>query len=114
MDQIERADIEGRGNANLAAERCHPFDEVEARPAEIKASVDMRRLDGDEPARVDRLGEAHEEAHGESGAGAMVAAEKFAIERGKFERHWARRSGGRLEGQRALRLCCRENAWFRH
>ena len=90
MDEIERADVEGRWNANLTAERCHPFDEVEARPAEVEASVDMRRLDGDQAPRVDRLGEADDEAHGEGGAGAMVAAEKFAIERGEFESHRAK------------------------
>jgi hypothetical protein len=40
----------------------------------IKAAVDMRRLDVDERAGVDRFGESDKEAHGEGGAPAVLAA----------------------------------------
>jgi hypothetical protein len=53
----------------------------------------MRRPDVDERARTDRFGEAHEETHGESRAGAVLAGQEFAIERGKIESHWRRRYG---------------------
>jgi hypothetical protein len=80
MDQVDRADVEGRGHANLAAEVDHPFGEIEARSPMIETAVDMRRLDVDERARAGRLREAHEEPHGERRSGAMHAADKFAIE----------------------------------
>ena len=57
----------------------------------IETAVDMRRLDIDEGARVDRFGEAHEEPHREGRAAAVGAAQEFAIERGEVERHWRRR-----------------------
>ena len=73
MDQIDRADVEGRGHANLAAELGQLQHEIEARAAEIEAAVDMRRLDIDEAARADRLGEAREEPHRERRSAAMGA-----------------------------------------
>jgi hypothetical protein len=87
MDQIDRADVEGCGHANLAAEVDHPFGEIEARSPMIEAAVDMRRLDVDERARVDRFREAHEEPHGERRSRAMHAADKFAIVWGEVESH---------------------------
>ena len=87
MDEIERADVEGRRHANLAAELGQLQHEIEARAAEIETAVDMRRLDVDEAARADRLGEAREEPHRESRAAAMRAGHEFAIERGEVERH---------------------------
>ena len=53
----------------------------------IKTAVDMRRLDVDEGARVDRFGEADKEPHSEGRAAAMGAAEEFAIEWGEVESH---------------------------
>ena len=93
MNEIDRADIEGCRHANLAAEFDHPFGEVEAGAPMIETAVDMRRLDVDEGARVDRFGEAHKEPHGEGRAAAMHAAQEFAIERGEIESHWRRRYG---------------------
>ena len=87
MDQIERADVEGRGHANLAAEIGQLKHEIKARAAEIETAVDMRRLDIDEAERADRLGETREEPHRERRAAAMGAAEEFVIERGEVERH---------------------------
>ena len=87
MDQVDRADVEGGRHANLAAEVDHAFGEVEARAPMIKTAVDMRRLDVDEGARVDGVGETHEKTHGEGRAGPMRAAEEFTIERGEVESH---------------------------
>ncbi len=87
MDQVDRADIERRRNADLAAEFDDPFGEVEAGASMIEAAIDMRRLDVDEGTRVDRFREAHEQPHGEGCARAMDAAQEFAIERGKVKGH---------------------------
>src|ERR1700689_2933117 len=54
MNQVDRADVEGCRHANPAAEFDHPFGEVEARAPMVKTAVDMRSLDVDEGARVDR------------------------------------------------------------
>ena len=83
MDQIDRADVEGRGHANLAAELGQLQHEIEARAAEIETAVDMRRLDIDEAGRADRLGEARDEPHRERRAAAVGAAHKFAISWGE-------------------------------
>ena len=87
MDQVEGADIEGRRHADLAAERAHSQDEIEARTAEIETAVDMRRLDIDEAGRANRLGEARKQPHRESRAAAVGAAHEFAVERREVERH---------------------------
>ena len=87
MDQVDRADIEACRNADLAAERDHPFGEIEARASVIEAAVDMRALDVEEGGRAHRFGEALKEAHGEGAALPMRAVEKFAIERGEVESH---------------------------
>ena len=87
MNEIDRADVEGCRHANLAAKFDHPFGEVEAGAPMIKTAVDMRRLDVDEGARVDRFGEAHKEPHGEGRARAVNAAQEFAIEWGEVESH---------------------------
>ena len=104
MNEIDRADVEGCRHANLAAEFDHPFGEIEAGAPVIETAVDMRRLDVDEGARVDRFGEAHKEPHGEGRAAAMRAAQEFAIERGEIDSHWRRRYGAAGGGgQCALR-----------
>ena len=54
----------------------------------IETAVDMRRLDVDEGGRADRFGKARKQAHGESCALPMRAAQKFAIERREVESHW--------------------------
>ena len=85
------------GTRTLPPRLDHPLGEIEARPPEIEAAVDMRGLDVDEAPRADRLGEAHEEPHRERRARAMRAGDKLAIERGEFEGHWGlryRRGGG--------------------
>ena len=87
MNQIERADVEGRGHANLAAELGQLQHEIEARAAEIETAVDMRRLDIDETGRADRLGEARDEPHRKRRAAAVRAGHEFAIERGEVGRH---------------------------
>ncbi len=87
MDQVDRADIEACRNADPAAERDHPFGEIEARAPVIETAVDMRRLDVEEGGRVDRFGEALKEAHGEGGALPMRAVQEFAIERGEVGSH---------------------------
>ena len=73
MDQVDRADVEGCRHADLAAKVDHPFGEIEARPPMIKTAVDVRRLDVEEGARVDRFGEAHKEPHGEGRASPVYA-----------------------------------------
>ena len=57
----------------------------------IKTAVDMRRLDVDEGARVDRLREAYKEPHGEGRARPVNAGQEFVIERGEVQSHWRRR-----------------------
>jgi len=80
MNEVDRADVEGCRHANLAAEFDHPFGEVEAGASMIETAIDMRRLDVDEGARVDRFGKAHKKPHGEGRAAAMLAVHEFAIE----------------------------------
>ena len=91
MNKVDRADVEGCRHANPAAEFDHPFNEIEAGAPMVETSVNMRRLDVDEGARVDRFGEAHEEPHGERRAPVVHARQKFAIERGEVQSHWRRR-----------------------
>ena len=121
MDQVDRADVEGGRHANLAAEVDHAFGEVEARAPMIKTAVDMRRLDVDEGARIDGVGETHEKTHGEGRARAMRAAEEFTIERGEVKSHsWATlrlsdrdrqmRAGAPMSRRVRSRLCQRKTA----
>jgi hypothetical protein len=98
MDEIERADVEARRHADLASERGHALDEIEARAAEIETAVDMRLLDGDEGARIDRLGEADQEPHGESRRPAVDAVGEFAVEVGQFEGHRGQATGATFGG----------------
>ncbi len=44
VDEIDRADVQGGGDPNLAAKRDDALDKVEAHATEIKAAVDMRGL----------------------------------------------------------------------
>ena len=83
MNKVNRADVERCRHANLAAKVDHPFREIEAGAPMIKTAVDMRSLDVDEGARVDRFGEAHKEPHGEGRARAVNAVQEFAIEWGE-------------------------------
>ena len=94
MDEVDRADVEGGGHADPAAEAQYPFNEIEARPPEIQTAVDMAPFDIDLAARIDRFGEAHEEPHRERRARPKRAGQEFAIERGATHRR------GRV-GQRA-------------
>jgi hypothetical protein len=87
VDQIDRTYVEGRRHADLAAEVEHPLGEIETRPPMVETSVDMRRLDVEEGAGVDRFGESDEEPHGESRAPAVLAGQEFAIEGRKVEGH---------------------------
>ena len=87
VDEIERADVEACRHAHLAAEGGHALDKIEARLAEIEASVDVGLLDGDEGARFDRFSEADQEPHGEGRRGPMRAACEIPVEVRKFERH---------------------------
>ena len=73
MDQVDRADIKGRGHANLAAQVDHPLGEVEAGAPVIETPVDMRPLDVDEGTRVDRFSKAYKEPHRKGHAPAMNA-----------------------------------------
>ena len=95
MDQVDRADIEACRDADRAAERDHPFGEIEARTPVIETAVDMRRLDVEKGARADRFGEALKEAHGEGRPLPMPAAQEFAIERGEVGSHRGDATGGR-------------------
>ena len=87
MDQIDRADVEGRRHANFAAQVDHPFGEIEADAPVVETSVDVRRLDVEEGARADRFSEAHKQPHGEHRACAVYAGKKFTIERGEVDSH---------------------------
>ena len=95
MDEIDRADVEGRGHAHLAAKAQHPFNEIEARSPEVETAVDMAPLDIDEATRIDCFGETHEEPHRERRARPVRAGQEFAIKRGEFEGHWGHAIGGR-------------------
>ena len=107
MDEIERADIEARRHAHLAAEGSHALDEIEARPAKIETAVDMRLLDRDEGARIDRFGKADQKPHRECRRAAMHAAGKLPVKVGKFEGHPRQASGApfdrSMSGARVLR-----------
>ena len=96
MDQVDRADVEGCRNADLAAKRDHPFGEIEARAPVIEAAVDMSRLDVEEGGeRRPPRRSADKEPHGEAPRPAHARRQKFAIERGEVGGHSGRGYGGR-------------------
>ena len=103
MDEIDRAHVEGRWHANFAAERRHPLDEIEARLPEVKTAVDVRPLDVNETARIDRVGEAQQQAHRERRSPAMRACNQFAVKGREFNSHGVKLAARGSAGQRADR-----------
>ena len=91
MNKVNRAHVERCRHANLAAKVDHPFSEIEARTPVVETAVNMRRLDVEEGARVNRFGEPREEPHGEGRARPVHAGQEFVVERGEVQSHWRRR-----------------------
>jgi hypothetical protein len=67
----------------------------------VETPVDMRRLDVDEGARVDRLRQAYKEKRGEGRARAVHAAPELVVERGEAQSSW--RARYRLSLGRSMR-----------
>ena len=65
VDQVHRADIERRRHRDPAAAGDEPLDEIEADLAVIQAAVDMGARAIDEVRRIEGLGKAAKQAHGE-------------------------------------------------
>lgn len=85
VEQVERADVERRGDAHPGPERHEPLREVEPRASVVEAGVDVGRADLDERLGALHRREGRDDPHGQRHPGALVSGEHPRLERGELQ-----------------------------